>query len=204
MSKRTSTLANMLLALVVIAVVAAGALAGVYALTKDPIEQEKQKTVQKAMNDVLPKFDSKNGKIETVNVTAKQGDKQDVTVNLAYNADGSLFGAAVETYTDKAFSGTFTIMVGFDAEGTIIGTSVIKASETPGLGDKIKTEEFSGQFAKKNMNPKAAKFDIMVSKDGGEVDAITAATISSRAFCDAVNRAAKGYDEVLKKKGVTK
>ena len=87
----------MLLALVVIAVVAAGALAGVYALTKDPIEQEKQKTVQKAMNDVLPQFDSKKGKIETVNVTACQGDKQDVTVNLAYNADGSLFGAAAFT-----------------------------------------------------------------------------------------------------------
>ena len=95
-------------------------------------------------------------------------------------------------------------MVGFDAAGTIIGTSVIKASETPGLGDKIKTEEFSGQFAKKNINPKAAKFEIMVSKDGGEVDAITAATISSRAYCDAVNRAAKGYDMVLKKKGVVK
>lgn len=204
MSKKPSTLANMLLALVVIAVVAAAALAGVYVLTKEPIENEKQKTVQKAMSDVLPNFDSGKGKIVSEKVAAREGDKNEVTVNLAYNADNTLFGAAVETYTDKAFSGTFTIMVGFDAEGTIIGTSVIKAAETPGLGDKIKTPEFSGQFAAKNMNPKSMGFNISVTKDEGEVDAITAATISSRAYCDAVNRAAEGYDKVLKKKGVIK
>jgi len=203
MSKKTSTLPNMLLALTVIAVVAAAALACVYALTKEPIEQEKQKTEQKAMNDVLPNFDSKKGKIEEVKVTCPD-DKQEVTVYLAYNADSSLFGAAVKTYTDKAFSGTFTIMVGFDAEGTIIGTSVIEASETPGLGDKIKTEEFSGQFASKKINPRSTDYGISVKKDGGDVDAITAATISSRAYCDAVNRAAEGYDLVLKKKGVIK
>lgn len=203
MSKKTSTLPNMLLALVVIAVVAAGALAAVYALTKDPIEKEQQRVRQEAIQKVLPNF---KGDIKPESILAFQGDKQEITVNLAYNADGSLFGAAVETYTDKAFDGRFTIMVGFDSEGNTIGTSVIKASETPGLGDKIKTDEFAGQFKNKDkkINPKASQFALKVVKDGGEVDAITAATISSRAFCDAVNRAAKGYDEVLKKKGVTK
>ena len=129
MSKKTSTLPNMLLALVVIAVVAAGALAAVYALTKDPIEKEQQRVRQEAIQKVLPNF---KGEIKPESILAFQGDKQEITVNLAYNADGSLFGAAVETYTDKAFDGRFTIMVGFDAEGNTIGTSVIKASETPG------------------------------------------------------------------------
>lgn len=206
MSKKASTLPNMLLALVVIAVVAAGALAAVYALTKDPIEVQQKKIVEEAIVNVLPGFDNQKGKIETEALIAREGDKQEVTVNLACNADGTVFGAAVETYTDRAFDGKFTIMVGFDAEGNVIGTSVIKASETPGLGDKIKSDEFAGQFKNKDkkINPKSSNFDIKVKKDGGEVDAITAATISSRAFCDAVNRAAEGYDKVLKQKGVTK
>lgn len=199
MSKKPSTLVNMLLALAVIAVVAAGALAGVYVLTKDAIDKEQQKKSQTAMEQVLPKF---QGTTEAVPVQARQGDKNDVTVNLAYNNDGSLFGAAVETYTDKAFGGSFTIMVGFDAEGTIIGTAVVKAAETPGLGDKIKTEKFNGQFAKKQLRPWDVDGGLSVTKDGGQVDAITAATISSRAFCDAVNRAAEAYQKVLNQKGV--
>lgn len=191
----------MLLALTVIAVVAAAALAAVYVVTKPAIEQQQQDKIQKAMMDVLPNF---KGTTEAVKVFANKDDKSEVTVNLAKNTDGTLFGAAVETYTDKAFSGTFTIMVGFDAEGTIIGTSVISAAETPGLGDNIKSPGFSGQFAQKQMNPKNSDFELKVTKDGGEVDAITAATISSRAFCDAVNRAAKAYDTVLKQKGAAK
>lgn len=191
----------MLLALTVIAVVAAAALAAVYVVTKPAIEQQQQEKIQKAMMEVLPGF---KGKTESVKLLANQDDKSEVTVNLAYNADGSLFGAAVETYTDKAFSGSFTVMVGLDANGTIIGTSVINAAETPGLGDNIKSPAFSGQFAKNKMNPKNSDFDLKVKKDGGEVDAITAATISSRAYCDAINRAAKAYDTVLKQKGAAK
>ena len=95
-------------------------------------------------------------------------------------------------------------MVGFDTTGVIIGTAVIKAAETPGLGDKIKTEKFSGQFVEKKLRPWDAP--LAVTKDQGQVDAITAATISSRAYCDAVNRAAEAYKKVLdqKKKGATK
>lgn len=200
MSKKQSTLANMLLSLTVIAVVAAAALGGVYALTKGSIDKVQADKTQKAMQDVLPNF---KGDIESIDVTAREKDKNPVKVNLAYNKDKSLFGAAVETYTDKAFGGTFTIMVGFDSEGTIIGTSVINAAETPGLGDKIKTEKFNGQFAEKKLNPQKAKDgELKVTKEGGEVDAITAATISSRAFCDAVNRASEAYNKVLKQKGL--
>ena len=179
----------MIVSLVLIAALAAAALAGVYLMTKDSIDNVQKEKKQSALNAVLPGFD---GKIIPVPTTVP-GDKDPVTVNVAVTNDNTLFGAAVETYTNKAFGGTFTLMVGFDADGNILGTEVIKAAETPGLGDKINKNKsnFAEQFV--SMNPSAADFDLKVKKDGGEVDAITAATISSRAYCDAVNRAAKAF-----------
>ena len=179
----------MIVSLALIAVLAAAALAGVYLLTKESIDNVQATKKQSALNAVLPGFD---GAIVPV-PTNIPGEKEPVTVNVAVNKDNTLFGAAVETYTNKAFGGTFTLMVGFDADGNILGTEVIKAAETPGLGDKINKNKsnFAEQFV--SMNPAAADFDLKVKKDGGEVDAITAATISSRAYCDAVNRAAKAF-----------
>ena len=189
MSKKESTLTNMIVSLVLIAALAAAALAGVYLMTKDSIDNVQKEKKQSALNAVLPGFD---GQIIPV-PTNIPGEKDPVTVNLAVTADNVLFGAAVETYTNKAFGGTFTLMVGFDADGNILGTEVIKAAETPGLGDKINRNKsnFAEQFV--TMNPENNGFDLKVKKDGGEVDAITAATISSRAYCDAVNRAAKAF-----------
>lgn len=182
----------MIVSLALIAVLAAAALAGVYLLTKDSIANVQAAKKQSALNAVLPGFD---GSIIPV-PTNVPGEKDPVTVNVAVTKDNELFGAAVETYTNKAFSGTFTLMVGFDVDGNILGSEVIKAAETPGLGDKINKNKsnFAEQFV--NMNPSASGFDLKVNKDGGEVDAITAATISSRAYCDAVNRAAKAYQGV--------
>ena len=179
----------MIVSLVLIAALAAAALAGVYLMTKDSIDNVQKEKKQSALNAVLPGFD---GAIIPIPTTLP-GDKEPVTVNVAVTKDNTLFGAAVETYTNKAFGGTFTLMVGFDADGNILGTEVIKAAETPGLGDKINKNKsnFAEQFV--SMNPAAADFDLKVKKDGGEVDAITAATISSRAYCDAVNRAAKAF-----------
>ena len=189
MSKKESTLTNMIVSLALIAVLAAAALAGVYLLTKDSIDNVQAQKKQSALNAVLPGFD---GAIIPIPTTLPD-DKDPVTVNVAVNKDNTLFGAAVETYTNKAFGGTFTLMVGFDVDGNILGSEVIKASETPGLGDKINKNKsnFAEQFA--GMNPATSNFELKVKKDGGEVDAITAATISSRAYCDAVNRAAKAF-----------
>jgi electron transport complex protein RnfG len=76
-------------------------------------------------------------------------------------------------------------MAGFKPDGTIINISVLQQKETPGLGTKISDPGFKDQFMEKN----PADFQLKVIKDGGQVDAITAATISSRAFCDAIERA---------------
>ena len=194
MSGKESSLWKMCLVLTVISVAAAAGLAAVYSLTKDPIEASQNKKRTEAINQVLPGF---SGTTETVKVCLPE-DKDSVTLNMAY-VDGELFGAAVETYTLKGFGGAFSIMVGFDKDGNILGTAVLNASETPGLGDKINADksDFSKQFEGKN----PWDFMLKVNKDGGDVTPITAAKISSRAYCDAVQRA---YDSfVLAKKEVS-
>lgn len=189
--KKESTLIRLMLSLSIIAVAAGIALGIVYSVTKEPIEQAQVTKKNTAINKVLPDF---TGEVKEVSVQPEDG-KDPIKVYLAYKNDGQLYGAAVETYTDIAFSGRFTIMVGLDAKGTIIDTEVIEMSETPGLGDKIdkNNDPFSEQFNGKN----PATASLKVTQDGGEIDAITAATISSRAFCDAVMRA---YDVFLKAK----
>lgn len=189
MAKKESTLLQLVITLTLIAVTAGVALAAVYSLTKDPIEAAQQQKKKDAINQVLPNF---QGELKRCSYLV-EGDKDSVTLYMAYQ-DGKLFGAAVETYTNKAFSGHFDIMVGVDAEGKILGTAVLKHSETPGLGAKITDtgSNFIKQFEGKN----PAATPLKVKKDGGEVDAITAATISSRAFCDAVNRAATAFKKV--------
>jgi electron transport complex protein RnfG len=190
MTAKKESLLRLVVVLTAIALVAGLALTGVYALTKDPIETAQAAKKQEALNKVLPGF-----KGEIKDITTKDADGEDILVHLAVNPDGSLFGAGVETYTKKAFAGRFDLMVGFDLTGTILNTEVIKAGETPGLGDKINKDksDFALQFS--NRNPK--DFKLVVKKDGGDVDAITAATISSRAYCDAVQRA---YDVFMKVK----
>lgn len=194
MAKKETTLLQLVLSLCLISIVAAAGLAAVYTITKEPISiSQKQKKID-AMKSVLPGF---NGQTKESKILLPN-DEDSVIVYLAYNGN-QLYGAAVETYTDKAFKGTFTLMVGFDSLGNIIGTEVLSANETPGLGDKIdkkKDENFSAQFLKKN----PTEFNLKVKKDGGDVDAITAATISSRAYCDALTRAHSAF---LKSKEVS-
>ena len=179
---------RLVIVLTCISLLAALALTGVYALTKGPIEQGQREKKEQALQSVLPAYE---GTVrDTVVVDA---DNEEIPVHLAVGENGELCGAGIETYTKKAFAGRFDLMVGFDSTGTIVNTEVLKAGETPGLGDKINKNksEFANQF--NHQNP--ADFQLVVKKDGGDVDAITAATISSRAYCDAVQRA---YDIFMK------
>ena len=189
MAKKESTLTQLALTLTIITVIAGVALASVYSVTKAPIDAAQQAKKDQAIAKVLPGF---KGELRDCKYLI-EGDKDSITVHLAYQ-DGELVGAAVETYTGKAFSGRFDIMVGINAEGNISGTSVLKHSETPGLGAKIEDSEsnFIKQFEAKNPET----FSLKVKKDGGDVDAITAATISSRAYCDAIERAFIAYNNV--------
>ncbi|MBR5603465.1 MAG: RnfABCDGE type electron transport complex subunit G [Bacteroidales bacterium] len=180
MAAKKDTLINMFVALFVICIVSGGVLGVVYNATKDPIAAAEAAKKTKAIKNVLPEF------YELKETTVKSAmEDVEIPFHLAYDADNNFIGAAVETFTNKGFSGNISLMVGILADGSIKNITVLQHAETPGLGSKMSEPEFKDQFNDK----KAGSFNIKVKKDGGDVDAITAATISSRAFCDAVNRA---------------
>ena len=111
-----------------------------------------------------------------------------MTIYRAYDADEQFVGAAVQTETN-GFGGKIKLMVGFDADNKIVNYAVLEQTETPGLGTHI-VEWFKNEDKPtQNILGRKADGKMTVSKDGGDVDAITAATISSRAFLAAVNAA---------------
>ena len=190
MAKTESTFKNMVLSLTLISVVASACLGFVYELTKKPIELSNLNKKLNAIREVVPEF-TNNPNDEMFRLPTGEGDSLEV---YPAKKDGTIIGYAVNTYTNNGFSGNISLMAGFRPDGTIINISVLEQKETPGLGTKMTEPEFKDQF--NNKNP--ADFELKVIKDGGTVDAITAATISSRAFCDAVSRA---YN-TLKKGGI--
>ncbi len=181
MAKRESTFTNMILTLSAVTVLASFTLATVFNLTKEPIAAAREAKRQTAIGQVVPEFD----KLESKRFLSSCG-RDSLEFNLAY-FKGKLVGVAVGTFTNSGFSGLITAMVGFKPDGTIIDVVHLQHKETPGLGDKIQknVSDWSNQF--RGMNP--AKQSLTVKKDGGEVDAITAATITARAYCDAIQRA---------------
>lgn len=157
------------------------ALLGVmHEVTAAPIEAAAQAKTQSAIAAVLPEFDT-------------LGDLQSSESGSYYLAskDGEVVGLAVLSRS-SGFGGTLRVMVGFYPDGRIFNTSVLEHSETPGLGAKCTEPAFAEQF--KGFDPSAKK--LSVSKDGGDVDAITASTITSRAYCVALENAVKVYQEV--------
>ena len=182
--KLESSFKNMVLVLAAITFSGAAILASVYNLTKEPIEQAQIAKQENAIKEVLPAYE-KLGEAETVNIP----NKGDYTIYKAYDASDNFVGAAVSSSSRNGFSGEVKIMVGFDTEGNIVNYSVLEQKETPGLGTKMvdwfKTEKGQQNIVGKN----PAVNNLKVTKDGGEVDAITASTISSRAFLEAVQDA---------------
>lgn len=186
MAKKESTFGNMVITLFTVAFIAALALGGVYNLTKEPIAMAKKLKIQNAIGRVLPPFDT----LITTKVLPSDG-----TDSLTFYKgikDGQPIGTAIATYSNKGYDATqIQLMVGFLPNGKIENVEVVQQKETPGLGAKMLQEQFRGQFNGKN--PK--DFKLKVKKDSGDVDAITAATISSRAVCDALSRAYKAFSK---------
>ncbi len=190
-AKKESTFLNMVVVLTIVTAVAGFALGSVYNLTKEPIALAQKAKLNQAIQEVLPAFDT----LEIKSVQEAKG-KEMLNFYIA-KKDSAVIGIAVETYTMKGFGGLVRLMVGFLPDGHIKEISVLEQKETPGLGTKMTTPKFKDQF--KGINP--ATFVLKVKKDKGDVDAITAATISSRAFSDAVQRA---YDTFEKYEGGNK
>lgn len=182
MAKKESTFKNMTIALFVITAVAGLFMAAVYSVTKEPIAISQKAKINNAIKMVIPEF-------ETISDTLLMPEDGKDSIRIHRLLKGTeTSGVAVETYTDKAFSGRFTLMVGFQPDGAISNIEVLEHKETPGLGTKMALPAFKDQFKGLKLSELPGE-KLKVKKDGGSVDAITAATISSRAFCDAVNRA---------------
>lgn len=189
MKKLASTLPNMVLSLGIITVIAGAMLGTTYSLTKEPIEQQAVLQQQNAIAEVAPKF---NNNPEADKWTTDI-DGLPFTVYPAF-MDGHLAGAAVKGESMNGFSGEIVIMCGFEADGTVKDYRVLSQAETPGLGSKMELWFRDPKDARSiiGKNPDIVSFH--VSKDaGGEIDAITAATISSRAFLETFRNAFEAY-----------
>lgn len=208
--KAESTLKNMLLSLTLIALVAALALAALNAVTKDTIKAVEQKKVAEAVASVLKQKDADGIVTDSIafakisdttiylgekNAEGRYGDS--VVCHVAYNAAGEYAGAAVEAADPNGFGGYFKIMVGFDADGSVYGYSILKTAETPGLG--ANADKWFQKGGKGDIIGKSAAEELKVTKDKGDVDAITGSTITSRAFLRCVNKAYKNLQTVTEK-----
>jgi len=187
-AKKESSFFNMVSTLLLISAISALSLGTVFNLTKEPIALARKAKQEAAIKAVLPAFDE----LKTINVKSAL-ETDSLQFNQAY-VNGALVGTAINTFTNKGFGGNIKLMVGLLPDGTINNISVLEHKETPGLGDKMQknkspwSEQFNGV-----KTDELKKLD--VSKDGGEIDAITAATISSRAYVDALKRAVITYKQ---------
>lgn len=171
-----SSLKNMVLVLFTITLISSAAVGGVYMLTEEPIAQAKVAAVNDALKQVLPQYEATTSQAIEVNALP-------IVAHTATVADKAV-GYAVESISKNGFGGTVRLMVGFDAEGKILNINVLEQKETPGLGTKMADE---GNVLLMSFKDKvAADVNMTVKKDGGDIDALTAATISSRAYAEAV------------------
>ncbi len=172
-----STLKNMVLCLTLVCLICSAVLGIAYAVTAEPVKAAQLAKTSNAIAKVLPEF---------------SGDVTESSVQVdgaSYKYYTAPTGVAVISNVN-GFGGVLSVMVGICPDGTVCNTSVISHSETPGLGAKCQDDEdFLSQF--KGLDP--AQKRLAVKKDGGDIDAITASTITSRAYTLAVANALKVY-----------
>ena len=191
--KKESTLINMLVALFVIAAVSGGVLGLVYGLTKDTIAEGEEKKNNDAIKAVLP-LESVIYEVDTLNFTY-EGTASVLPCTIVKDSLTNAFkGVAIKT-SEGGFGGKIELMVGITADGVIRGVSVLSHSETPGLGanmDKVLVDQFTDQKPGDGFTLEVTKNK---EKEPEKVDAITAATITSRAFTKAVDKAYQAFED---------
>ncbi|MDR0972025.1 MAG: RnfABCDGE type electron transport complex subunit G [Bacteroidales bacterium] len=194
MAKLESTLKNMILSLGIISLVASTLLAGVYILTKKPIEDSDKAKQLSAIQEVLPDKTAVVG--EKVEIKLK--DKEEAFVIYPATKNNQFIGCAIQTYSNEGYGGKISLMVGLDKEGNICNYMMLSSNETPGLGSKL-TDWFKTKKGKQDIRGKNPEKDnFSVTKDGGDFDAITASTISSRAFLLSIKDAFEAFTQYKK------
>lgn len=173
---------KLIFSLSVISAICAGVLAVINDVTKDVIAKIREKQVLAAAAEVMPSVVDK-AKVEQV------GDGMFV----GKDASGKIAGYAVKGSDPSGYGGEIVLMVGFTPDFKISTYKKLIASETPGLGTNLSSPAFMNQFAGMD-----AGKPISVKKDGGKIDAITSATITSRAVCGAINDAKNKMEGILR------
>ena len=186
MKKKESTLLNMAVVLFVITLASGLSLGYVNDLTAGPKAAAKLAKKVAALKGVLPSFN--NNPVDEAWKVPSSWAKDSIEIYPARGAEGFV-GAAVTGASDKGYNGLVRLMVGFEPDGTIRNIAVLEQKETPGLGTKMTGEKFMKQFRGKN----PSNFELKPRKDGGEVDALAGATISTRAFSEATREAYETY-----------
>ena len=190
MKKLESTLLNMVLVLTGVAVIMGGILAFVNHLTEGPIAEQKTKALADGIKTVMCVDEVTVAKTDTVRQNDDKGKEMTFIIYQTQDAQKKDLGAAVES-TTGGFGGDLKVLVGFDPDGKILGYTLLEQTETPGLG--AKADKWFQKGEKGDIIGKSPAEPLTVSKDGGQVDAITASTITSRAFLLAVNNAFKAF-----------
>ena len=202
MKRLESTLKNMTLSLGAITLIAGVLLGGVYIITKEPILAMQQQQQITAIGDVAPTF-TNNPENDKWEYTDSIGNRY--IIYPAFN-DDILAGAAVETRSTNGFAGEICVMCGFEKDGTVRNFKVLSHAETPGLGSKMQQWFTDSTASRSIINKNPAKTSFYVSKDSeqhGEIDAITAATISSRASLESIRNAHIAYQEFIKSQNIS-
>lgn len=167
--------------LTVIAAVCASTLAYINVITKAPIAEMKVKQASDAAKAVMPKG--------VVKVDKASLDAQEFYIGK--DETGKVLAYALKGSDNGGYGGLIELMIGFSPDGKIVTYKALQSSETPGLGTKLSSAEFSSQFS-----GKFASKPLKVTKDGGEIEAITSATITSRAVCRAISSAAGKLERI--------
>ena len=188
MSKKESTFLNMTITLFVITMVAGVSLGYVNDITVGPKAEAKLARKVNALKQVMAEFD--NNPVEEVKMIKSEMVKDSVEIYTG-TLNNERTGTAVVGSSEKGYSGLIKLMIGFESDGAIKNIVVLEQKETPGLGTKMKDDKFLRQFRGKN----PSTFNLKPKKDGGDVDALTGATITTRAFGEATQLA---YDEFIK------
>lgn len=195
MKKLQSTLPNMVVVLTAVAVISGAVLASVNHATEAPIKAQGEKTLAEGIKNVMATEDLQVAWEDTIRLDIN-GKEQAFVVHHVNDAHGNALGAAVES-TTMGFGGDLKVLVGFSGDDKILGYTVLQHAETPGLGAKADVWFKNEAAPASNIVGRvmdAAK-PLTVSKDGGEINAITASTITSRAFLNAVNQAYSAYKQ---------
>jgi electron transport complex protein RnfG len=185
MGKIKPTLPNIMLSLTTICFIASVALSAANKYTANAIAETKAAELYKAIRNVTPEFDNKPVE-EKIKLAI--GGNDSLTLYIA-KKEGKQVGYAVESFSKNGFSGMIRLIVGFNEEGILYNYSVLEHNETPGLGSKMEKWFRENKNRQNIIGRDMTKGALKTIKDGGDIDIITAATISTRAFLEAVNQA---------------